>query len=157
MQELQVWSPGQEDPLEEETATHLRIFAWEIPWTEEPSRLQSMRLQRVGHNWVAECEHTEYKLEAHKLFPNKLALNLRSERTIRIIQINVMGINISGWRYVWGIKKILMRESIFDRETKRSWCDWSMESKKERKKRWDNVTYALSPHPCQALDSIIRT
>ena len=52
-------------------------------------------------NWVTECEHTEYKLEAHKLFPNKLALNLRSERTIRIIQINVMGINISGWRYVW--------------------------------------------------------
>ena len=101
MQEVQVWSLGQEDPLEEETATRLRIFAWEIPWTEEPGRLQSMRLQRVEHNWVTECEHTEYKLEAHKLFPNKLALNLRSERTIRIIQINVMGINISGWRYVW--------------------------------------------------------
>ena len=34
--------PGQEDPLEEETATHSGILAWKIPWMEEPSRLQSM-------------------------------------------------------------------------------------------------------------------
>ena len=34
--------PGQEDPLEEETATHSGILAWKIPWVEEPSRLQSM-------------------------------------------------------------------------------------------------------------------
>ena len=34
-------------------ATHSSIFAWEIPWTEEPGRLQSMRSQRVGYNWVA--------------------------------------------------------------------------------------------------------
>ena len=33
---------GQEDPLEEKMATHSSILAWEIPWTEEPSRLQSM-------------------------------------------------------------------------------------------------------------------
>ena len=37
---------GQEDPLEEETATHSSILAWEIPWTEEPGGLQSMGLQR---------------------------------------------------------------------------------------------------------------
>ena len=42
--------PGQEDPLEEEMATHSSTLAWEIPWTEEPGRLQSMGLQRVGHN-----------------------------------------------------------------------------------------------------------
>ena len=41
-QEMQVRSLGQEDPLEEETATHSSILAWEIPWTEEPGRLQSM-------------------------------------------------------------------------------------------------------------------
>jgi len=42
MQETQVQSLGQEDPLEKEMATHCSILAWEIPWTEEPGRLQSM-------------------------------------------------------------------------------------------------------------------
>ena len=41
--------PGQADPLEKEMATHSNILAWEIPWTEEPGRLQSMGSQRVGH------------------------------------------------------------------------------------------------------------
>ena len=40
MQEMKVGSLGQEDPLEKEMATHARILAWEIPWTEEPGRLQ---------------------------------------------------------------------------------------------------------------------
>ena len=42
--------PGGEDPLEEELAIHSSILAWEIPWTEKPGRLQSMRSQRVGHD-----------------------------------------------------------------------------------------------------------
>ena len=42
--------PGQEDPPEKEMTTHSSIFAWEIPWTEEPGRLQFMGLQRVRHN-----------------------------------------------------------------------------------------------------------
>ena len=41
---------GQKDPLEEAMATHSSILAWRIPWTEEPEGLQSMGLQRVGHN-----------------------------------------------------------------------------------------------------------
>ena len=45
MQETWVQSLGQEDPLEKGMATHSRILAWEIPWTEEPSRLQFMGLQ----------------------------------------------------------------------------------------------------------------
>jgi len=48
MQETQVQSLGQEDPLEEGMATHSSILAWRIPWTEEPGRLQSTGLQRVG-------------------------------------------------------------------------------------------------------------
>ena len=44
-QEMQVRSLGQEDPLEKEMATHSGILAWEIPWTEEPGRLQSMGSQ----------------------------------------------------------------------------------------------------------------
>ena len=50
MQETWVRSLGQEDPLEEGMATHSSILAWRIPWTEEPGRLQSIRLQTVGHN-----------------------------------------------------------------------------------------------------------
>ena len=49
-QETQVGSLGQEDPLEEEMATHSSILPKKIPWTEEPGGLQSMGLQRVGHD-----------------------------------------------------------------------------------------------------------
>jgi len=49
MQETQVRSPSQEDPLEKRMATHSHILAWRIPWTEEPGRLQSMGSPRVGH------------------------------------------------------------------------------------------------------------
>ena len=48
MQETQFPLLGQEDPLEKGVATHSSILAWRIPWTEEPCRLQSMWLQRVG-------------------------------------------------------------------------------------------------------------
>ena len=41
--------PGQEDPLEKGMATHSSILAWEIPWTEESGRLQSIGSQRVRH------------------------------------------------------------------------------------------------------------
>ena len=47
MQETQVQSLGQKDPLEKKRATHSSILAWRIPWMEEPGGLQSMGLQRV--------------------------------------------------------------------------------------------------------------
>ena len=50
MQEPGVQSPGQEDSLEKEMATHSSILAWRMPWTEEPGELQSMGLQRDGHD-----------------------------------------------------------------------------------------------------------
>ena len=50
MQEAEVQSLGQEDPLEKGMATHSSVLAWRIPWAEEPSGLQSMGLHRVGHN-----------------------------------------------------------------------------------------------------------
>ena len=49
-EEMQVPSLGWEDPLEKEMATHSSVPVWEIPWTEEPSRLQSMGSQRVRHD-----------------------------------------------------------------------------------------------------------
>ena len=48
VRETEVQSLGWEDPLEKEMATHSSTLAWKIPWTEEPGRLQSMGLQRVG-------------------------------------------------------------------------------------------------------------
>ena len=50
MQGTQVGSLDWEDPLEKGMATHSGILAWEIPWTEEPARLQSLGLHRVGQN-----------------------------------------------------------------------------------------------------------
>ena len=50
-QQTLVWSLGQEDLLEKEMPTHSSILVWEIPWTEECAGLQSMGLQRVGHDW----------------------------------------------------------------------------------------------------------
>ena len=49
IQETQVQPLVWEDPLEEEIVTHSSILAWRIPQTEEPGRLQSMELQRIGH------------------------------------------------------------------------------------------------------------
>ena len=50
MQETQVQSLGQEDPLEKEVAIHFNILAWKIPWTEEPSQPQFIQSQRRWHN-----------------------------------------------------------------------------------------------------------
>ena len=50
MQETQVQSLGRDDPMEKEMAIHSSTIDWKIPWTEEPGRLQSMGLQRVGHD-----------------------------------------------------------------------------------------------------------
>ena len=50
LRETRVRSLGWEDPMEKEMATHSGTLAWRIPWREEPSRLQSMGSQRVGHD-----------------------------------------------------------------------------------------------------------
>ena len=50
IQETWVASLSQEDPLNKEMATHSSILAWRMSWTEEPGGLQSMGLQRAGHN-----------------------------------------------------------------------------------------------------------
>ena len=51
MHDMWVQSLGQEDPLEEEMATHSSIHAWKIPWTEERGGLQSIGSQRVKQDW----------------------------------------------------------------------------------------------------------
>ena len=50
MWDTRVQSLGWEDSLEKEVEAHSSTLAWKIPWTEEPGRLQSMGLRRVGHD-----------------------------------------------------------------------------------------------------------
>ena len=63
MQETQVRSPSQEDPLEKRMATRSHILPWRIPWTEEPGRLESMGSQRVGHEWGTNATTTVKSLQ----------------------------------------------------------------------------------------------
>ena len=55
-----IWSLDQEDPLKKRMATHSRILAWKIPWTDKPGQLQSMGSQRVGNNWVTKPTHCQW-------------------------------------------------------------------------------------------------
>ena len=68
-QETWVGFLGQKEPLEEEMANYSSILAWRILWTEEPGRLQSLWLQRVGHNLVVK-QQLQCKIKAKKQ-PNK--------------------------------------------------------------------------------------
>ena len=65
-QETRVRSLGWEDPLEKEMAIHSSTLAWKIPWTEEPSRLQSMGSQRVGYD-----QATSLSLSRHHKTPRR--------------------------------------------------------------------------------------
>ena len=57
MKETKIQFLGWEDPLEKETATHSSILAWEILWTEEPGRIQSMGSKRVEHDLATKHHH----------------------------------------------------------------------------------------------------
>ena len=61
MQEMWIPSLGQENPLEKEMAAHSSILAWKIPWTEKPSGLQSMGLQRVRRDLATKQQQTMTK------------------------------------------------------------------------------------------------
>ena len=76
MQETWVWSLGQEDLLEKEMATHSSIFAWKMPWTEEPGKLQTMGLQRVGHGLATETNNKVFLT----LFSRNTAFSLQKLR-----------------------------------------------------------------------------
>ena len=62
-----LWSLGWDDPLEKGKATHSRILAWRIPWTEEPGGLQSMGSQTAGYDWVTNTfTFTYLSVHTHK-------------------------------------------------------------------------------------------
>ena len=74
---MMVQSLGGEDPLGEGTATHSSILTWRIPWTEEPGRLQSKGLQRVGHNRATIPPTTQISYSSKKKKKRKDFFSLR--------------------------------------------------------------------------------
>ena len=83
MKETWVPSLGREDPLEKEMATHSSILAWRIPWTEEPGGLQSMGLQRVGHDWATSLSLSAHPTKEKNIMKTSLWLrryNIKRER-----------------------------------------------------------------------------
>ena len=85
MQETQVQSLGQEDPLEREMATHSSILAWKTPWTEKPGGLQSMGSPRVRHDWAT-------SLSSHQQIPTK-----EWEWRNGLLAVSVAGGRLCGW------------------------------------------------------------
>ena len=67
--------------LEKEMATHSRILAWRIPWTEESGRLQSMGLQGNGYNWSALTHTLSNSLPTNKILSNLRKLGFSSQKT----------------------------------------------------------------------------
>ena len=76
MRETQVRSLGREDPLEKEMVTHSSSLAWKIPWTEKHGRLQSMGLQRVGHDWATSLHFYPVILQLYCDIEDALSLNI---------------------------------------------------------------------------------
>ena len=104
MREIWVHSLGWERPLEKGTAIHSSSLVWRIPWTEEPSRLQSMGLQRVGHDWATftctsfQRRHIEGKgMQNNKRWSLGLILILIS----REISPSVWLSNPDKWGWIW--------------------------------------------------------
>ena len=81
---------GEEDPLEKEMATHSRILAWEIPWTEEPGRLQSMGSQRVRCDLVTKQQkHIKVFLDPGSLLSVAVPWIYASSRKLQITECEV--------------------------------------------------------------------
>ena len=78
MQEMWVQSLGQEDPLEKEMAAHSSILAWEIPWTEEPGRLQFIGSQESDTTTKQQLKTTKGHLDCFQVWAvmNKAAINI---------------------------------------------------------------------------------
>ena len=97
-QETYVQSLCWEDPLEKEIAMHSSILAWEIPWTKETGRLQSMGLQRVRHDW-------EHKHNDWNIFPNNKEKNKYGIVTYKCVRQEVRH-EQQGWPRWKGCKLI---------------------------------------------------
>ena len=88
-QKTQVWSLGQEDPLEEGMPTHFSILAWSIPWAEETGGLQSIGSQRVGHDWA--CKQSALWCVNWVLIPPIPSVYTVSSLLLSLVQVSRQG------------------------------------------------------------------
>ena len=122
IEKTQVWSLGQEDPLQKGMATHSSILAWRLPWTEGPDRLQSMGSQRVGHDWVTntislsrkQVVHTYNKKEGIRgcgcwIFGKQ---NDGSRWIFLIASINIFSVFLLGRKFMTNLDSILKGRDI---------------------------------------------
>ena len=85
MRETWIQFLGQEDPLEKEMAIHSSTLAWKTPWTEDPDRLQSMGLQRVGYDWgLHSLTHSEEDPHALLRKQEKTSFTLYQKNQIKM-------------------------------------------------------------------------
>ena len=101
MRETRVQSLGWEDPLEKELATHSSILAQRIPWTEEPGGLQSLGLQRVGHDWAT--SHILWNAIKNLLHRNLKIIKLKIE-LLFYPAVQLLGIYLESttiWKDAW--------------------------------------------------------
>ena len=128
--------PGSEDPLEKEMAIHSSILAWEIPSTEEPGGLQSMRSQRVGRKWA----HTLYYPLSQsrqwktnlQLWGNKLVIDTSSKAGTSLILVD------------FGSGKVQCSNNYRQQKRIAYWCKFFQECKRLVKGLWslpDPETY----------------
>ena len=81
MREAWVQSLGRKDPLEKAMATHSSTLAWKIPWTEERCSLQSMRSQRLGHDWATSLHFHSLHLHLYYWSTNRFILTIFLDST----------------------------------------------------------------------------
>ena len=132
MLETWVQSLSWEDPLEEGMATHSSILAWRIPWTEEPGELQSMGLQRVGHNWVTKHTHTHTfsLLRTILTILDPLFLHIHFRISLLYYTKSLLGIGLKFWLNWWiSLLRInfirILNHSISEQDT--SFSSWMRE------------------------------
>ena len=119
MWETRVQSLGWEDHLEKRTATHSSILAWRIPWTEEPGELQSMGLQRAGHDWATNSFTTfQYSIAyIYHIFFICLSVDehLGCVYVLAIVNsaaMNIGGVHVSLWIKVFLFSRYMPRIGI---------------------------------------------
>ena len=111
--EIQVWSPGQEDILEKEIATHSSILAWETSWTENSGGLHPKGLQRFEYDWAA--KHTNIKQKNKVIIiivsltikPNQPLTFLEKFSSLRLGTTNLHISNNHGKMFYQGIQQWL--------------------------------------------------
>ena len=116
IQETWIQSLGQEDALQKGMATHSHILTWRIPWTEEPGGLQSMGLQRVGHDWT---QTTRKPSLAFLSCLVSQSLHLTGTEPAGIFgrnhMIRNMSLHVTPWKKKWGLIRVIICGCFFFR------------------------------------------